>query len=138
MSDECSVSVSVKGILRKPTEKFPEEPGPVREGIARRESQPEGKEIPTGARWTKIDRRLVNPEALEEAEERFEECQDYNIVLRILTKQEIQKLADRTHTIREQREEARLKARDAREQADDAALDSPDQSKTDSARSKST
>ena len=56
--------------------------------------------IPPGARWTKIDRRLVNPEALEDAKERFEERLDCVIVLRVLTKEEIQKLADRTRELR--------------------------------------
>lgn len=56
--------------------------------------------IPAGARWTKIDRRLVNPQALEEAQERFEERLDCVIVLRVLTKDEIQKLADKTLEIR--------------------------------------
>jgi len=56
--------------------------------------------IPPGARWTKIDRRLVNPQALEEAKERFEERLECVIVLRVLTKEEIQKLADRTSEIR--------------------------------------
>lgn len=50
-----------------------------------------------------MDRRIVNPEALEEAKERFEERMDCVIVLRILTKSEIQKLADRTKAIREKR-----------------------------------
>lgn len=65
-----------------------------------RQSQAHKKGIPPGARWTKIDRRLVNPEALEKANERFEERQDFVIVLRVLTKEEIQKLADRTREIR--------------------------------------
>jgi hypothetical protein len=56
--------------------------------------------IPPGARWTKIDRKLVNPEALEQAQERFEERMDCVIVLRVLTKEEIQKLADRTKELR--------------------------------------
>ncbi|PVH99164.1 hypothetical protein DM02DRAFT_476630, partial [Periconia macrospinosa] len=94
-----------KGILRKPTEKFPEEPEPIREGVAPHKSQLKGKDIPQNARWTKIDRRLVNPEALEEAKERFEERLDCVIVLRVLTKQEIQKLADRTKEIRASRED---------------------------------
>ena len=70
----------------------------------------EAGDIPPGARWTRIDRRLVNPGALEEARERFEERQDYVIVLRVLTKLEIQNLADRTNEIREarEREEERL------------------------------
>ncbi|KAK3626899.1 hypothetical protein LTR56_019525 [Elasticomyces elasticus] len=60
--------------------------------------------IPPGARWTKIDRRLVNPEALEEAKERFEERLDCVIVLRVLTREEIQKLADRTSEMRGERD----------------------------------
>lgn len=92
-----------KGILRKPTAKFPEDPEPIREGVAPHKSALKGKDIPVNARWTKIDRRLVNPEALDEAKERFEERLDCVIVLRVLTKQEIQKLADRTKEIRESR-----------------------------------
>jgi hypothetical protein len=92
-----------RGILRKPTEKFPEHPEPIREGVAPHKSQLKGKDIPVDARWTKIDRRLVNPEALEAAKERFEERQDCVIVLRVLTKAEIQKLADRTKDIRQAR-----------------------------------
>jgi hypothetical protein len=67
------------------------------------ETPTKGKDIPPNARWTKIDRRLVNPQALEEAKERFEERLDCVIVLRVLTKLEIQKLADRTKEIRESR-----------------------------------
>lgn len=89
----------VKGILRKPTEKFPEHPNPIREGVAPLKDATK-KGIPPGARWTKIDRRLVNPEALEEAKERFEERLDCVIVLRVLTKEEIQWFADRTREIR--------------------------------------
>lgn len=94
-----------KGILRKPTEKFPEDPNPIREGVAPMKDAKKGKDIPPDARWTKIDRRLVNPEALEEAKERFEERMDCVIVLRVLTKDEIQVLADRTREIREARED---------------------------------
>jgi hypothetical protein len=95
----------VKGILRKPTAKFPEDPEPIREGVAPHKDALKGKDIPVGARWTRIDRRLVNPEALEQAKERFEERMDCVIVLRVLTKEEIQKLADRTKKIREGRGE---------------------------------
>ena len=58
------------------------------------------KSIPTDARWTKISRELVNPDCLKEAKERFEEREDCVIVLRVLTKEEIQKLADRTAELR--------------------------------------
>ncbi|CAN9272694.1 unnamed protein product [Alternaria alternata] len=93
-----------KSILRKATEKFPEDPALVREGVAPHKDALKGKDIPIGARWTRIDRRLVNPEALEEAKERFEERIDCVMVLRVLTREEIQKLANRTETIRERRE----------------------------------
>ena len=94
---------ALKGILRKPTEKFPEDPEPIREGVAPHKDSLKGKDIPVGARWTRIDRKLVNPEALERAKERFEERMDCVIVLRVLTKEEIQKLADKTKEIRERR-----------------------------------
>ncbi|TKA47267.1 hypothetical protein B0A54_02745 [Friedmanniomyces endolithicus] len=91
-----------KGILKRPTQKFPDHPNTIREGVAPLKDAT-GKGIPPGARWTKIDRRLVNPEALEEAKERFEERLDCVIVLRVLTKEEIQKLADRTSALRGRR-----------------------------------
>ena len=88
-----------KGILRQPTEKFPEDPAPIREGVAPlKEAGKKG--IPPNARWTKIDRRLVNPEALEQGNERFEERLEFVIVLRVLTKEEIEQYAQRTAEIR--------------------------------------
>lgn len=56
--------------------------------------------IPPNAQWTKIDRRLVNPQALEEAHEIFEERPDYVIVLRVMTRDEIEVYAARTWEIR--------------------------------------
>ncbi|KAE8152003.1 hypothetical protein BDV25DRAFT_151739 [Aspergillus avenaceus] len=91
-----------KGILKTPTDKFPEEPNPVREGVAPLKDAHK-KGIPPGARWTKVDRRLVNPAALEAGRERFEERPDYVIVLRVLTKEEIQAYAVKTQEIREER-----------------------------------
>jgi hypothetical protein len=103
---EPSPEPRVKGILRKPTEKFPEHPNPIREGVAplkeKLEKDKRAKDIPSGAKWTKIDRRLVNPQSLEEKGERFEERMDCVIVLRVLTKEEIQAFADRTREIRGQ------------------------------------
>jgi hypothetical protein len=92
----------VKGILRQPRDKFPEDPEPVREGVAPlKEALKDGKKgIPPGARWTKVDRKLVNPAALDEAQERYEERIDHVIVLRVLTREEIEKLAARTQEIR--------------------------------------
>jgi len=68
--------------------------------LTNRAEQAKNKGIPPGARWTKIRRSLINPEALIEAKERFEERQDFVIVLRVLSKEEIQKLAEKTRVIR--------------------------------------
>jgi hypothetical protein len=88
-----------KGILKAPREKFPEDTNHIREGVAPlKDAQKKG--IPPGARWTKIDRRLVNPAALEIFQERFEERAEYVIVLRVLTKEEIQAFAVKTQEIR--------------------------------------
>ncbi|MCJ1404377.1 hypothetical protein MMC11_007602 [Xylographa trunciseda] len=91
-----------KGILRPPREKFPEDPAPVREGVAPLKDAGK-KGIPPNARWTKIDRKLVNPEALDQGNERYEERIDYVIVLRVLTKEEIEAYAERTQEIRGKR-----------------------------------
>ena len=92
-----------KGILRQPREKFPEDPAPVREGVAPLKDAGK-KGIPPNARWTKIDRKLVNPEALDMGNERYEERIDYVIVLRVLTKEEIEQYAKKTQEIRGKRE----------------------------------
>lgn len=88
-----------KGILKPPKEKFPEEPNPIREGVAPLKNT-DLKGVPSGARWTKIDRRLVSPAALKAGNERFEEQTDYVIVLRVLQKEEIQEYALRTTELR--------------------------------------
>lgn len=96
-----------KSILRPPREKFPEDPAPVREGVAPLKDAGK-KGIPPNARWTKIDRKLVNPEALEAGNERYEERVDYVIVLRVLTKEEIEQYAAKTQELRAQRAPALL------------------------------
>lgn len=111
-------SMKPKGILKQPTQKFPDDPDWVREGVAPLVSNPASPtrqhdatltgtlikapvpDVPPGATRTRIDRRLVNPAALKAAKERFEERVDCVIVLRVLTKEEIQRLADRTWEIR--------------------------------------
>jgi hypothetical protein len=90
-----------RGILRPPREKFPEDPVPIREEVASlKDAKRDG--IPPDARWTKISRRMVNPEALEAGKERFEAKEDFVIVLRVLTKEEIQAYAVATQQIRGQ------------------------------------
>lgn len=92
--------VKPRGILKPSrTTPFPEDPNPQREGVAPLKQA--GKEgIPPGARWTKVSRILVNPEALQRAHERYEERDDYVIVLRVLSREEIEKLAEKTREIR--------------------------------------
>lgn len=87
-----------KGILKAPTQKFPEDPNAVREGVAPLKDATK-KGIPIGARWTKVDRRLVSPSVLE-GQERYEERPDYVIVLRVLSKEEIHDFALKTAEVR--------------------------------------
>lgn len=88
-----------KGILKPPKEKFPEEPAPIREGVAPlKYAKLDG--IPADARWTKISRNIVSPEALKLGMERFEAREDFVIVLRVLSRDEIQGYADVTQRIR--------------------------------------
>jgi hypothetical protein len=90
----------LKGILKQPSVKFPEEPNPIREGVAPHKEDKKLKEVPSGARWTKINRKIVNPEALEIGKERFELRDDFVIVLRVLSKEEIQTYANATQVLR--------------------------------------
>ena len=89
-----------RGILKPPRAvPFPEDPNPTREGVAPlKDATKDG--VPPNARWTKVSRALVNPEALEKAHERFEERDDYVIVLRVVSKEDIMKLAEKTKEIR--------------------------------------
>ncbi|CAG8981079.1 hypothetical protein HYALB_00013344 [Hymenoscyphus albidus] len=95
----------VKGILRQPREKFPEDPDPIREGVAPlKDAKKDG--VPPDARWTKINRKLVNPEALELGKERYEARDDFVIVLRVLSRDEVQGYAEVTQKLRAAREDA--------------------------------
>ncbi|KAK5370221.1 hypothetical protein LTR20_010649 [Exophiala xenobiotica] len=107
-----------KGILKVPRDQFPEEENPVRESVAPlKPVRNEG--IPPNARWTKISRALVNPEALERHRERFEAQDEYVIVLRVLSKDEILELAKLTLQIREAHEAAFEMEEHLRSQAKD-------------------
>ena len=88
-----------KGILKPPRDRFPEEPNPVREGVAPLKDAHK-KGIPPDARWTKVDRRLVNPAALKAGNERFVVRPECVVVLRVLTEEEIQAYAVATQEIR--------------------------------------
>ncbi|KAI1140760.1 hypothetical protein F5Y05DRAFT_285664 [Hypoxylon sp. FL0543] len=89
----------IKGILKPPSAKFPEEENPIREGVAPHKDDKTKKGVPPGARWTKVNRKLISPSALE-GKERFEVRDDFVIVLRVLSKEEIQAYATATAQIR--------------------------------------
>ncbi len=91
----------LKGILKQPSTKFPEEPNPIREGVApHKDDKTKQQNVPPGARWTKISRKLVNPEALTIGKERFEVRDDFVIVLRVLNKDEIEAYTAATAQLR--------------------------------------
>ncbi|KAI4600557.1 hypothetical protein KJ359_000916 [Pestalotiopsis sp. 9143b] len=84
-----------------PTPQFPGFPRQAaHKGTTARKVDSSKKEVPPGARWTKINRRLVNPEALTIGKERFEVRDDFIIVLRVLSKEEIQAYATATAQLR--------------------------------------
>ena len=90
----------LRGILKQPRVSFPEEESYIREGVAPHKEDKKAKEVPPGARWTKISRKIVNPEALTVGKERFEVRDDFVIVLRVLSKEEIQAYAAATQVLR--------------------------------------
>ncbi|OCT51697.1 hypothetical protein CLCR_07890 [Cladophialophora carrionii] len=83
--------------------------------------------IPPYARWTKISRMLVNPEALEEAHERYEEIGDKIILLRVATRDEIMALAERTKEIRRMypQAQARTEAESSNERSEGGKVSDP-------------
>lgn len=95
----------MKGILRKPQEKFPEHPIPIREGVSpsmlRKIAKPPSP--PPYRRWTTISRKLVSPEVLEIGSERYKISGDELIVLRVLQPDEIQTFVNATKKIRRKR-----------------------------------
>lgn len=94
-----------KSILKLPTHHFPEEPNPVREGVTPHRSDKTKGDAPPGAKWTKIKRSWVNPEALAIGKERFEVLRDHVKVLRVLNREEIEAYRIATAQLRAMREE---------------------------------
>lgn len=103
-TQSATKSAIPKGILKRPKERFPEESTIEREGVAPLDATAKG--IPPEARWTRINRRLVNPEALKQEGLRFEEYTDHVIVLKVLSQDDIARITRKTHEIREQRRRA--------------------------------
>lgn len=94
-----------KGILKTPTHHFPEEPNPIREGVAPHKFDKSKSDAPPGAKWTKIKRSWVNPEALTIGKERFEVVGNHYVkVLRVLSREEIEAYRIATAQLRAMRE----------------------------------
>ncbi|QSZ35449.1 hypothetical protein DSL72_008319 [Monilinia vaccinii-corymbosi] len=62
-----------------------------------------GNEISPDAKWTKVKRSLISPEVLNQDGRRYEARPEFVAILGILTKEEIQDYASRSHILREQR-----------------------------------
>ncbi|KAK7918485.1 hypothetical protein PG985_010359 [Apiospora marii] len=97
----------LKPFLKKTALNFSDHPRRMEKEVSNLK-RPETTTIPPGARWTKINRKIVNPEALTIGKERFEERDDYVIVLRVLSKEEIQQYAEATARLREKRMREKL------------------------------
>ncbi|KAL8684145.1 MAG: hypothetical protein Q9224_006574 [Gallowayella concinna] len=93
-------------VLRPPTEQFPEDPNFVRPGVAPAEDSRRQEGIPQDARWTKISRELVDPEVLQKNRERYEERGEHVIVLRVLSRKEVEQYAAQTHELRKRKQES--------------------------------
>jgi len=94
---------ALKGILKPPTSRFPKtkDENPTREGVpSRKDDKTKQGTTPSAAKWTKISQRMVSPLALTIANERFEVRDDFVIVLRVLSKEEIQAYAEATARLR--------------------------------------
>jgi hypothetical protein len=56
---------------------------------------------PSGARWTRVDRRLIDPRVLVAAEEEFEDVGDSLVVHRVLRRGEIRRWAEESLTVKQ-------------------------------------
>ena len=111
-NSELQLRIAESGFARRSDDNHPESkissssPSRLRSGSRRKNSTSLSQNIgtrnpiPPRARWTKIDRKLVNPQALKDANESFEYRPDYVIVGRVLTRDEIETYALRTQEIR--------------------------------------
>ncbi|KAF2128477.1 hypothetical protein P153DRAFT_397547 [Dothidotthia symphoricarpi CBS 119687] len=62
---------------------------------------------PFGARWTRIDKRLVDAQVLTEADEEFDDTEDSLVVHRVLRRGEIRSWAEQTRDLRKGKEESK-------------------------------
>ncbi|TVY92753.1 hypothetical protein LAWI1_G002435 [Lachnellula willkommii] len=82
---------------RDSTERFGTSPRPDTSRLA---PDSYGNEIPSDAKWTKMARRLVSPEVLDQDRRRYEARPDFVAVLGILSRDEIEDYAVRSQALR--------------------------------------
>ena len=87
-----------KSVLKAPSTRFSGDSNELGEDGASPKLKP--KDIPENATWTKIDRRLVSPQALDHGYERYEVRPGYVLVLRVLSRDEIENYAELTRMMR--------------------------------------
>ncbi|MCJ1387908.1 hypothetical protein MMC18_000751 [Xylographa bjoerkii] len=92
-------SMAIKSALKAPGEIFPEHRNAIHDRVSSLKYSP----TPKNARWTKIDRELVNPEALDSGSEKYDVHDDHVVVQGVLTKEGVEVYAQSTRTIRDQR-----------------------------------
>ncbi|CAK7264826.1 hypothetical protein SEPCBS57363_001277 [Sporothrix epigloea] len=125
----------VKSILKAPKDKFPEDANPIREGVApHKDDKSKQQGVPPGARWTRISRKLVNPEALTIGKERFEVRDDFVIVLRVLSREEIEAYTIATAQIRDQHRKEYDRSLQQRDERDTNKDNDRDESRDDDGR----
>lgn len=123
---------------RSSTERFGTSPRP---DISRLAPDSYGNEIPSDAKWTKMARRLVSPEVLDQDRRRYEARPDFVAVLGILSRDEIEDYAVRSQILRAARSRrnhpiptpsqtprSALRARERRGGRDTPSTDEEDQS----------
>ena len=89
-----------KRVLELSTRQVRDNQLPIRSDDASHNGTVKDGNTPNDARWTKISRKLVSPEALEAESERFEAQDDCVIVLRVLTHDEVRRYVEVTQRIK--------------------------------------
>ncbi|KAL5596571.1 uncharacterized protein BROUX77_007255 [Berkeleyomyces rouxiae] len=140
--EKSQVQKKLRGILKAPS-KFPEnrEDGPSNaagdKDDGRQDGSGDSNPVPEGARWTLLSRRIVNCEALDMANEKYDVMDDQIIVMRVLTHNEIQLYANATTDLRAKRAEKRRKRITHRDEAGESSRKSTRSSRHDKRRDES-
>ncbi|OBU00058.1 hypothetical protein VE01_01773 [Pseudogymnoascus verrucosus] len=99
-----ALPIPVRAASHHPTDRYGHSPRNITTSVpAGLAPDSQGREIPRDAKWTKIRRRLVSTEILEEDRLRYEARPEYVAILGVFSRSQIQDLAIRTAALRESR-----------------------------------